>query len=110
MQGFVWVVFFIKAKQACYPALLTVDGWFHFFISKGSENDSSPRYRSLKLVYVCTIYVCMMGIYKTILATTRSDKEYMLANLLISQIYLIKILKNGPGKVRRLGVMLENMT
>ena len=36
MQGFVWVVFFIKAKQAfCYPALLTVDGWFHFFISKG---------------------------------------------------------------------------
>ena len=36
MQGFVWVVFFIKAKEAfCYPALLTVDGWFHFFISKG---------------------------------------------------------------------------
>ena len=36
MQGFVWVVFFIKAKQAfCYPALLTVDGWFHFFSSKG---------------------------------------------------------------------------
>ena len=36
MQGFVWVIFFIKAKQAfCYPALLTVDGWFHFFSSKG---------------------------------------------------------------------------
>ena len=30
MEGFVWVVFFIKAKQAFrYPALLTVDGWFH---------------------------------------------------------------------------------
>ena len=36
MQGFVWVIFFIKAKQAfCYPALQTVDGWFHFFSSKG---------------------------------------------------------------------------
>ena len=36
MQGFVWVIFLIKAKQAfCYPALLTVDGWFHFFSSKG---------------------------------------------------------------------------
>ena len=35
MEGFVWVVFFIKAKQAFrYPALLTVDGWFHFFSSK----------------------------------------------------------------------------
>ena len=36
MQGFVWVIFFKKATKAfCYPALLTVDGWFHFFSSKG---------------------------------------------------------------------------
>ena len=36
MQGFVWVIFLKKATKAfCYPALLTVDGWFHFFISKG---------------------------------------------------------------------------
>ena len=36
MQGFVWVIFFIKAKQAfCYPALPTVDGWFHIFSCKG---------------------------------------------------------------------------
>ena len=39
MQGFVWVIFFIKAKQTfCYPALLTVDGWFHFSALKDSEN------------------------------------------------------------------------
>ena len=36
MQGFVWVISFMKANQAfCYPALLTVDGWFHFFSCKG---------------------------------------------------------------------------
>ena len=36
MQGFVWVLFLKKATKAfCYPALLTVDGWFHFFSSKG---------------------------------------------------------------------------
>ena len=36
MQGFVWVISFKKATKAfCYPALLTVDGWFHFFSSKG---------------------------------------------------------------------------
>ena len=36
MQGFVWVIFFKKATKAfCYPALLTVDGWFHFLSSKG---------------------------------------------------------------------------
>ena len=35
MQGFVWVIFFKKAIKAfCYPALLTVDGWFHFLSSK----------------------------------------------------------------------------
>ena len=36
MQGFVWVIFLKKATKAfCYPALLTVDGWFHFLSSKG---------------------------------------------------------------------------
>ena len=35
MQGFVWVVFFKKATKAfSYPALLTVDGSFHFFSSQ----------------------------------------------------------------------------
>ena len=36
MQGFVWVIFFKKPTKAfCYPAPLTVDGWFHFLSSKG---------------------------------------------------------------------------
>ena len=29
MQGLFWLIFF------CYPAVLTVDGWFHFLSSKG---------------------------------------------------------------------------
>ena len=42
MQGFIWVIFFIKAKEAfCYPALLTVDGWFHFFSSLDTAHWSS---------------------------------------------------------------------
>ena len=36
MQGFVWVIFLKKATKAlCYPDLQTMDGWFHFFSSKG---------------------------------------------------------------------------
>ena len=35
MQGFVWVIFFKKAKAFFHPALLTVDGWFHFLSPKG---------------------------------------------------------------------------
>ena len=36
MQGFVWVIFLKKATKAlCYPSLLTMDGWLHFFSSKG---------------------------------------------------------------------------
>ena len=36
MQSIVWVIFFNKATKAfCFPAHLTVDGWFHFFSTKG---------------------------------------------------------------------------
>ena len=35
MHGFLWVIFLKKATKAfCHAALLTVDGWFHFFSSK----------------------------------------------------------------------------
>ena len=70
MQGFVWVVFFIKAKQAfCYAALLTVDGWFHFFISKGL---GKWQFTSIPLTEarICLYNLCkyghallLMGIY-----------------------------------------------
>ena len=70
MQGFVWVVFFIKAKQAfCYPALLTVDGWFHFFISKGLgkwQFTSIPLTEARICLYNLRMYghtPLLMGIY-----------------------------------------------
>ena len=92
MQGFVWVVFFIKAKQAfCYPALLTVDGWFHFFISKGlgkRQFTPIPLTEARVCLYNLHMYghtPLLMGIFTTtVQATTRSDEEYMLVNLLIS--------------------------
>ena len=62
MQGFVWVVFFIKAKQAfCYPALLTVDGWFHFFISKGL---GKWQFASIPLpeARICLYNLCTGGV------------------------------------------------
>ena len=59
MQGFVWVIFFIKTKQAfCYPALLTVDGWFHFFSSKGL---GKSQFTSIKLVYARLCNLRMYG-------------------------------------------------
>ena len=70
MQGFVWVVFFIKAKQAfCYPALLTVDGWFHFFSSKGlgkSQFTSILLTEARICLYNLRLYghtLLLMGIY-----------------------------------------------
>ena len=61
MQGFVWVVFFIKAKQPfCYPALLIVDGWFHFFISIGL---GKRQFTSIPLTKarICLYNLCMYG-------------------------------------------------
>ena len=70
MQRFVWVVFFIKAKQAfCYPALLTVDGWFHFFISKGlrkRQSSSIPLTEARICLYNLRMYghtPSLIGIY-----------------------------------------------
>ena len=91
MQGFVWVIFFITAKKAFFMELSYpwMDG-FIFPALKDLENHSSPRYYSLKLVYACVIYVCMVmllcwWVFKTtIQAITRSDEDYMLTNLLIS--------------------------
>ena len=70
MQGFVWVIFFKKATKAfCCPALLTVDGWFHFFNSKGLEKS---QFTSILLTdsRTCLYNLCkygraplLMGIY-----------------------------------------------
>ena len=71
MQGFVWVIFFKKASKAfCYPTLLTVDGWFLFFSSKGlgkSEVSAILLSEARICWYNLSMYShapLLMGIYK----------------------------------------------
>ena len=63
MQGLVWVIFFNKATKAfCYPGLLSVDGWFHFFSSKGlgkSEVTSNSILLTETRIYLYNL--CMYG-------------------------------------------------
>ena len=69
MQGFVWVIFFIKAKQAFrYPALLTVDGRFHFFSCKGLGKSQCSSIYTEARICLCNLrkYVhapLLIGIY-----------------------------------------------
>ena len=70
MQGYVWVIFLKKATKAFYyTALLTVDGWFHFFSSKGL---GKSQFTSILLTdsRICLYNLCkyghaplLMGIY-----------------------------------------------
>ena len=92
MQGFVWVLFLKKATKAfCYPALLTVDGWFHFLSSKGlgkSQFTSILLTEARICLYNLRMYMVMLLCWwvftTTIQAITRSEEDYMLTNLLIS--------------------------
>ena len=60
MQGFVWVIFLKKPTKAlCYPALLTVDGWFHFFSSKGL---GKSQFTSM-LLTEARICLCNLRVY-----------------------------------------------
>ena len=72
MQGFVWVIFLKKATKAfCYPALLTVDGWFDFFSSKGLGKSQFPSITRLLTEARTCLYnlrtyghaALLMGIY-----------------------------------------------
>ena len=70
MQGFVWVIFLKKETKAfVYPALLTVDGWFHVFSPKGL---GKSQFTSILLTdsRICLYNLCkyghaplLMGIY-----------------------------------------------
>ena len=121
MQGFVWVIFFIKAKQAfCYPALLTVDGWFHFFSSKGL---GKSQFTSILLTdsRICLYNLCkyghaplLMGIYHNYSGYYKVRRR-LYVNETFDKLNLSRknIKKIGPDKIWRLsmlGVMLRNMT
>ena len=62
MQGEVWVIFFKTATKAfCYPALLTVDGWFHFLSSKGlgKSEVTSTLFTEARICFYLNL--CMSG-------------------------------------------------
>ena len=63
MQGFVWVIFFKKATKAfCYPAFLTsVDGWFHFLISKGLGKSKVTSILLTEARICLYLNLCMYG-------------------------------------------------
>ena len=122
MQGLVWVIFFNKAtKTFRYPALLTVDGWFHFFSSKGlekSEVTSIPLAEALICLYNLCMYghaPLLMGIYNNYSGHYKVRRRLSVNKRFVKLTLSGKRLsiKNGPDKIWRLsifGVMLRNMT
>ena len=105
MQGLVWVIFFNKAtKTFRYPALLTVDGWFHFFSSKGlekSEVTSIPLTESRICLYNLCHAPLLMGIYNNY------SGHYKVRRRLSVNKRFVKLtlsgkrrsIKNGPDKI-----------
>ena len=119
MQGFVWVIFLKKATKAfCYPAFQTVDGWFHFFSSKGL---GKSQFTSILLTdsHICLYNLCkyghaplLMGIYNNYSGYYKVRRR-LYVNEPFDKLNLSgrNILKNGPDKMwNMLGVMLRNMT
>ena len=91
----------MKAKQAfCYPALLTVDGWFHIFCRKGLGK--------LQLLTEARTCLCnlrkyghtplLMGIYNNYSGYYKVRRRLYLNEPFDKLIYLVKIFKNGPHK------------
>ena len=59
-QNKFWVIFFIKSNKSFLLSSSPNCGWTHGFILSAleeSENQRSPRYSSLKLGFVCIIYI-----------------------------------------------------
>ena len=91
-----------------------------FSALKDSENQRSPRSCSLKLVFVCIIYVCMyghapllMGIYNNYSGYYKVRRRLYVNERFVKLTLSGKSIKNGPDKIWRLsmfGVMLRNMT
>ena len=120
-QAFVWVIFFKKVTKAfCYPALLTVDGWFHFFSFKGLGK-SEVTSILLTEARICLYSLCtyghaplLMGIYNNYSGYYKVRRRlYVNERFVKLTLCGRNIFKNGPDKIWRLfmlGVMLRNIT
>ena len=58
-----WVIFFKKATKAFrYPALLTLDGWFHIFSSKGLRKSEVTSILLIEArICLYKLSLCMYG-------------------------------------------------
>ena len=121
-QAFVWVIFLKKATKAFrYPALLTLDGWFHFFsfIGLGKSEVTSILLTEAR---ICLYSLCtyghapllMPGIYNNYSGYYKVRRRlYVNERFVKLTLCSRNILKNGPDKIWRLfmlGVMLRNIT
>ena len=63
IQNELWVIFFKKATKAfCYPALQTVDGWFHIFSSKGLRKSEVTSILLIEArICLYKLILCMYG-------------------------------------------------
>ena len=103
----------------CYPALLTVNGWFHFLSSKGlgkSEVTSILLTEAPTCLYNQCMYghaPLLMGIYNNYSGHYKVRRRLYVNERFVKLTLSGKSIKNGPDKIWRLsmfGVMLRNMT
>ena len=72
-------------------------GWFNFFSLKDSQNQRSPRYCLLKLVFVCIIYVCMvMLLFWWVFTTTISGYYKVLRRWYVNERF-VKLTLSGKN-------------
>ena len=120
-QNELWVIFFKKATKAfCYPALLTVDGWFHFFSSKGLRKS---QFISILLTdsHICLYNLCkyghaplLMGIYNNYSGYYKVRRRLSVDERFVTLTLFGKNIKKWAlqkmDTYSMLGVMLRNMT
>ena len=120
-QNELWVIFFKKATKAfCYPALLTVDGWFHFFSSKGL---GKSQFTSILLTdsRICLNNLCkyghaplLMGIYNNYSGYYKVRRRLSVDERFVTLTLFGKNIKKWAlqkmDTYSMLGVMLRNMT
>ena len=120
-QNELWVIFFKKATKAfCYPALLTVDGWFHFFSSKGL---GKSQFTSILFTdsRICLYNLCkyghaplLMGIYNNYSGYYKVRRRLSVDERFVTLTLFGKNIKKWAlqkmDTYSMLGVMLRNMT
>ena len=111
IQNELWVIFFKKATKAfCYPALQTVNGWFHIFSSKGLGKSEVTSILLTK-ARICLYNLCMNGHAPLLMGIYNNYSGYykVRQRIYVSERFVKLTLsgKNGPDKIWTLIPCLE---